>query len=240
MFVEISPQFSRWSQCTLILCGWYSPASLVHKHYLYSCIIYNYRFIYSRKPCSGASRPCRSRLRELGHIWSPYSLQWRIMSAMAYQIIAASIVYSTVCLGADQRKHQSSASLAFVGAIHRWPVNSPHKWPVTRKMFSFYDVIIYYSYIMLSQTDQMMTVKFSSAWKLRYHWSRCWRQCQIAEYYRPLVHISRHDVIKWKQFPLYVSSVREIYRFPVDSLHKGPVMWSFDFSISLNKASSRQ
>ena len=44
---------------------------------------------------------------------------------------------------ADQRKHQSSASLAFVRGIHRWPVNSPHKWPVTRKMFPFYDVIMW-------------------------------------------------------------------------------------------------
>ena len=35
----------------------------------------------------------------------------------------------------DQRKHQSSASLAFVRGIHRWPVNSPHKWPEKRKMF---------------------------------------------------------------------------------------------------------
>ena len=50
-------------------------------------------------------------------------------------------VYWTVCSGADQRKHQSSASLAFVRGIHRWPVNSPHKGPVTRKMFPFDDVI---------------------------------------------------------------------------------------------------
>ena len=40
------------------------------------------------------------------------------------------------------RKHQSSASLAFVWGIHRGPVNSPHKWPVTRKMFPFDDVIM--------------------------------------------------------------------------------------------------
>ena len=43
---------------------------------------------------------------------------------------------------ADQRKHQSFASLAFLRAIHRRPVNSPHKWPVTRKMFPFDDVIM--------------------------------------------------------------------------------------------------
>ena len=43
---------------------------------------------------------------------------------------------------ADQRKHQSSALLAFVRGIHRRPVNSPHKGPVTRKMFPFHDVIM--------------------------------------------------------------------------------------------------
>ena len=55
-----------------------------------------------------------------------------IMSSMASQITSLTIVYSTVHSGADQRKHQSSASLAFVRGIHRWPVNSSHKWPVTR------------------------------------------------------------------------------------------------------------
>ena len=65
-----------------------------------------------------------------------------IMGAMAYQITSLAIVYSTVHPGADQRKHQSSASLACVWGIHLWPVNSPHKGPVTRKMFPFDDVIM--------------------------------------------------------------------------------------------------
>ena len=64
-----------------------------------------------------------------------------IMTAMAYQIIGVSIFYSTVCSGANQRKHQSYASLASVRGIHWWPVNSPHKGPVTRKLFPFDDVI---------------------------------------------------------------------------------------------------
>ena len=64
------------------------------------------------------------------------------MAATASQITSLTIVYSTVYSGADQRKHQSSASLAFVRGIHRGPVNSPHKWPVTRKMFPFDDVIM--------------------------------------------------------------------------------------------------
>ena len=65
-----------------------------------------------------------------------------IMGMLASQITSLTIVYSTFYSDADQRKHQSSASLAFVRGIHRGPVNSPHKWPVTRKMFPFDDVII--------------------------------------------------------------------------------------------------
>ena len=63
---------------------------------------------------------------------------------MASQITSLTIVYSTVYWGADHRNHRSSASLAFVWGIHRWPVNSPDKWPVTRKMFPFDDVIMRY------------------------------------------------------------------------------------------------
>ena len=69
-----------------------------------------------------------------------------IMGAVASQITSLTIVYSIVHSGADHaRKHQSSASLAFARGIHRWPVNSPHKWPVTRKMFQFDDVIMWNS-----------------------------------------------------------------------------------------------
>ena len=57
------------------------------------------------------------------------------MNAMASQVTGLTIVYSTVYSGADQRKHQSSASLAFVRVIRRWQVNSQHNGPVTRKMF---------------------------------------------------------------------------------------------------------
>ena len=64
------------------------------------------------------------------------------MGAIASLITSLTIVYSTVYSDADQRKHQSSASLAFVWGIHLGPVNSPHKWPVRRKMFPFDDVIM--------------------------------------------------------------------------------------------------
>ena len=58
------------------------------------------------------------------------------MGAIASQSTILATVFSTVYSDADQRKHQSSASLAFVRGIHRQrPVNPPHKWPVTRKWF---------------------------------------------------------------------------------------------------------
>ena len=89
------------------------------------------------------SRPCS--------FWSmsPYIHYYDvIIGTMASQITSLTIVYSTVYSDADQRKYQSSASLAFVREIHRGPVNSPHKWPVTRKMFAFDDVIMFKSYRM--------------------------------------------------------------------------------------------
>ena len=65
------------------------------------------------------------------------------MGAIASQITSLTIVYTIVYSDTDQRKHQSSAPLAFVRGIHRGPVNSPHKGPVTRKMFPFDDVIMF-------------------------------------------------------------------------------------------------
>ena len=74
------------------------------------------------------------------HNWKHYSDV--IMIAMASQITGISIECSTVCLGADQGKHQSSLSLAIMGGIHQWPVDSSHKRPVMRKMLPFDDVIL--------------------------------------------------------------------------------------------------
>ena len=75
------------------------------------------------------------------HICIHYS--YVIMSVMASQITSLMTVYSTIYSGSDQRKHQSSASLAFVRGIHRWPVNYLHKGPVTQKMFPFDDIIMW-------------------------------------------------------------------------------------------------
>ena len=115
--------------------------------------------------------------REWGHknpTYHPINQRWCsgvnyytgiIMSAMASQITRLTIVYSTVYPGSDQRKHQSSASLAFVWRIHRLPVNSPHKGPVTQKMFLFDDVIMHHGnslcihFVDISQYNQRMEAR---------------------------------------------------------------------------------
>ena len=68
-----------------------------------------------------------------------------IMSAMASQITSLTIVYSTVY---SRRRSKKTSKLFFTGLgvwrIHRWPVNSPHKWPVTHKKAPFDDVIMFH------------------------------------------------------------------------------------------------
>ena len=91
-------------------------------------------------------------------IWPAMILMWHhcndvhysdvIMGMMASQITSLMIVCLTIYSSADQRKHQSSTSLAFVWGIHRWPVNSPHKGPVMRKMFPFDEVLCFESQLM--------------------------------------------------------------------------------------------
>ena len=68
-----------------------------------------------------------------------------IMGTITSQITSITIVYSTVYSGADQRKHQSFTGLC--AGNSPGPVNSPHKGPVTRKMFPFDDVIMTYPFV---------------------------------------------------------------------------------------------
>ena len=81
------------------------------------------------------------------------------MGAIASQITSLMIVYSTVYSDADQRKHQSSASLAFVCGIHR---GIPHKWPVTRKMFPFDEVIMRSDHDILRQFHSCLFYEIDS------------------------------------------------------------------------------
>ena len=106
-----------------------------------------------------------------GWCWRKCLLTWNIrilthhsdviMSGVTSEITGVLIVYSTVFPSADQRKHQSSASLAFVKGIHRWEVNSPHNGPVTWKMLPFCDVIMKISneyYFTVFRDDKLVLV----------------------------------------------------------------------------------
>ena len=95
--------------------------------------------LYDLVPCCEFDDKRSLQMRNMAKI-RQYHYYDVIMSTIASQITSLTIVCSTVYSDADQRKYQSSASLAFVRGIHR--VNSPHKWPVTRKMFPFDDVIM--------------------------------------------------------------------------------------------------
>ena len=114
------------------------------------------------------------------------------MSDMVFQITSFTIVYSIIYSGADQRKHQSSASLAFVRGIHRWPVNSPHKGPVTRKRFPFDDVIMekWLDDVIIIYIGQVFLILSSAKYQraslvISQHWFRQW------------VGAIRHPAITW-------------------------------------------
>ena len=104
---------------------------------------------YTRCSCFVGDRrnDCDASLNNMGVSITHY--RDVIMSTLVSQITSLTVVYSTVYSGADQRKHQSPVSLAFV----RWPVKSPHKGPVTRKMFPLDDVI------MITQQDRWYSQK---------------------------------------------------------------------------------
>ena len=152
------------------------------------------------------------------------------MGAMASQITSVSSVYSTVCSGVDQWKYQSSASLAFVRGIYGWPVNSPHKGPVTRKMFPFDDVII----ILLITTLCHKGGKCDDYWIWGIMFVKhimpgikleCSRNSK-----RLLIH---GDVIAWKRFPYNWPFVRGIHCASMnstsDSRTEGP--WCYTLNI---------
>ena len=93
----------------------------------------------------GKTCPCPDVIMVHGYLIGTGAIHYNdvIMGAMASQVTSLTILCSTVYSGADQSKHQSSASLAFVRGIHRWPVNSLYKGPVTWKMLPFDDVTIH-------------------------------------------------------------------------------------------------
>ena len=127
----------------------------------HDCLVY-YVIFYCQYRCTmcGSVMQTKSHLRKL-----LYMQDTHMLITIASQITDISIIYSTVCSGADQGKIQSSASLAFVRGIHRWPVISPQKGSVTRKMFPFEGVIMKVNFAtILDSIYAETTVKFQSDW----------------------------------------------------------------------------
>ena len=171
-----------------------------------------------------------------------------IMGSMASQIISLRIVYSAVYSGADQRKHQSSASLAFVRGIHRRPVNSPHKWPIMWKMFPFDDVImnriivgilinpvgrcLLTNYHQKQSTRAMEIHRYSlikSVYFLHFSFSRA----ALGKHWKI---VPGCDELSWwrhqmENFQRYWPFVRGIHRYPVNSPHKGQWRRALMFSL---------
>ena len=96
---------------------------------------------------------------------------------------------SNVYSGTDRRKHQNSASVAFVSGIHRWPVNSQHKGPVMWKMFPFDDVIMTIADLYFMRLSRTKSIFFSTNFPWKYH-MRCHIQVYLDAFSRDLLWIS--------------------------------------------------
>ena len=175
------------------------------------------------------------------------------MGAMASQISSLTIVYSNVYSGTDQRKHQSSASLAFERGILLWPVNSPHKWSVTRKMFPSDDVIMVgwwrgrkgwmntcirrdHSVYGLSQWETMLLCNAVSHWLNPYTERSLICGCVLV----CMLTIFRKSPCSWRRHNIETLSVLlalcggNLTSHP----HKGPMMQTFYISLDVRKQSN--
>ena len=102
-----------------------------------------------------------------------------IMTTIASQITSLAVVYSTVYSDADKKKPSKLHVTGLCVGNSPWPVNSPHKGPVTRKMFPIDDVIMFHwigfacvcvssqRYIMINGVASW-TYRTTYAWKIPY------------------------------------------------------------------------
>ena len=158
------------------------------------------------------------------------------MGTISSQITSLTIVFWTVYLDTDQRKHQSSASLAFVRGIHRRPVNSPHKWPVTQRMFPFDEVIMFIKMLVILWISHSYLTDVTTAqlWWLLSNINVIWRICR---YFYKIKNfpdreinkqsfINPHPVLVQITAPMQPCSLELEIRFTVHQLYnKMPVVW---------------
>ena len=146
-----------------------------------------------------------------------------IMTTIASQITSLTVVYSTVYSDADQSKHQKLRVTGLCVGNSPGPVNSPHKGPVTRKMFPFDDVIMR---IQKLEQPKRRTIIYGLQ-TFPYLGSKLWnlpasednevndidleRLKFLMKYWAgPYNHgPAIDDVIKWKHFPLSLICARK-------------------------------
>ena len=107
---------------------------------------------------------------ELGYVhinvWGVFHYTDVIMSMIASQITSLAVVYSMVYSGADQRKTSKLRVTGLCAGNSPGPVKSPHKGPVTRKMFPFDDVIMY---VRFCAAPLQLTLAVKAQWSRLLH-----------------------------------------------------------------------
>ena len=93
-----------------------------------------------------------------------------MMNPMASLTTGVSIASSAVCSGTNKKNIKVLRYWPLW--IHRWPVNSPYKWPVMRKMFPFDDVIMH-SLTLSQWSSSGFPVAIQCAWNSdpSVHWN---------------------------------------------------------------------
>ena len=99
-----------------------------------------------------------------GSCWDAYSLQWRHND---HNGVSNHQPHGCLLKRWFRRRSKKTSKLrvtALCVGNSPGPVNSPHKWPVTRKMFPFDDVI------MFSQKILDTTISHNNAWQKWFMW----------------------------------------------------------------------
>ena len=147
------------------------------------------------------------------------------MSAMASQITSLTIVYSSVCSGADQRKHQSSASLAFVtgdfpsqrasNAEKKFPFDDVIHWCQTNISHEVNIATAYYLNVV--QLNRQTTVLDAMPSKLEYPTQ--WIGIQEYSLFWRMNYLPIHDTYTWTPNRKYNSTVLESIQFRANANH---------------------
>ena len=165
------------------------------------------------------------------------------MTTIASQITSLTVVYSTVYSDANQRKHQSSASLAFVWGIHRDRWNPRTKGQLRGKCFHLMTSSCKFKLWNSHLCPKITLVKrhhFPHSGKNNLDGKKSWIFGSIPHNTCNVIMQNHGDIINWKHFSRYWPFVRAIHRPPVTHPHQGQWRRALMFDLRLNKRLSKQ